>query len=1107
VTVVDNTPPTALCQNLTVTLDGNGQASVTASDVDNGSFDNCGIQSLAVNPSTFDCGDVGTPTQITELFISEYIEGSGNNKCIEIYNGTGAAVNLSTYELRFYFNGNTAPNTTINLSGTVAAGDVFVVCQALADPQFLAQADQTSGAAFFNGDDAVVLANNAAPIDIMGRIGEDPGTEWSVAGNTTMDNTLIRNASVTSGNTANAPGFPSLGTEWTQFANDFSGNLGTHSVNTGAPTVTLTVTDVNGNTSTCSATVTVEDNTPPTIVCPAPIVMTNDPGQCGAVVTYTATATDNCAATVTYDIAPGSFFPVGTTTVTATATDPSGNTATCSFTVTVTDNENPTVTCPANITVNNDPGQCSAVVNYTAPASDNCGIASVVGTPPSGTAFPVGTTPVVVVATDIYGNTAACTFTVTVIDNEAPVANCVNITVALDSAGNATITSGDINGGSTDNCGIATLTVDPSSFNCSNVGANTVTLTVTDVNGNSSTCTSSVTVEDNVPPVAICQNITVTAPPSGTVIITPAQIDGGSFDACGIASITIDDSTFSCGNQGGNTVTLTVTDVNGNVSTCTATVTVNPTPIVVTLTSPVDACGFNVSTCCGNNGSGGHGSHGSCGGHGDHGSNGSHGSDPGHHGSGGGWNGSGHGHGGHGSDCRYSQGHGNGGHGNGGHGHGGWGSGNLGSGHGGGHGHGGHGSGNLGSGHHGSGGGGHHHGGCGSGNMNPCGRDGRINTTASGGCGNLTFQWNTGATTPNLTGLTPGTYTVTVTDANGNTATASITLTQAAPLAVTTTVQNVSCKGARDGCATANATGGCAPYTYNWSNGAHTPTICNLRPGTYRVTVVDGYGCTATASATVTEPSRLVVDAGSHKVVFPAYAPQACATLTGTVSGGTAPYSTSWRNRQGVVLATGNTVTVCPTATTVYYFHATDAHGCSGVDSVAVCVRNISCGNNKIQICHEVPGRCGYSQNLCIPVSQVASHLSHGDKLGTCGSSNNCSFPSNHGNGHGNNNCKTDEQAGAASDDDMTMHMSINAFPNPTNGDLTVELACQNCEEDATYRVKVSDIYGHQVAEVEVTISVGEASAKLDLSQFAAGVYMITVDNGMERLVERIVKQ
>lgn len=177
---------------------------------------------FSLNATALDCP--------SDLFISEYIEGSSNNKCIEIYNGTGAAVDLAAegYSLVFFFNGNTTPGTSIDLVGTVADGDVWVVCDNNADPGFMA--DQTSTSNFYNGDDAVVLRHAGEDIDIFGRIGEDPGSQWSVSGNTTQNNTLRRNSNITSGNTANAAGFPSLGTEWTEFPQNNNADLGSHTV-------------------------------------------------------------------------------------------------------------------------------------------------------------------------------------------------------------------------------------------------------------------------------------------------------------------------------------------------------------------------------------------------------------------------------------------------------------------------------------------------------------------------------------------------------------------------------------------------------------------------------------------------------------------------------------------------------------------------------------------------------------------------------------------------------------------------------------------------------------------------------------------------------------
>ncbi len=305
-------------------------------------------------------------------------------------------------------------------------------------------------------------------------------------------------------------------------------------------------------------------------------------GDGEVIITYT----QSLVVTQTAGLASGSTFPVGTTTNTFVVTDGAGNTATCSFDVTINDTEAPMITCPGDIMVNNDPGDCAAIVSFMATATDNCS-AMVTYSQDPGTSFPVGTTTVTATATDPAGNTASCTFDVTVTDNEPPVAVCMDLTVQLDASGNASITPADIDGGSSDNCGIASLAITPSTFSCADVGPNTVTLTVTDVNGNSSTCTSTVTVEDNVPPVAVCQDITIQLDANGDASIVPADVDGGSTDACGIASIAIDIDTFTCADVGPNNVTLTVTDVNGNSSSCVAVVTVEDN-IPPTITCPAD---------------------------------------------------------------------------------------------------------------------------------------------------------------------------------------------------------------------------------------------------------------------------------------------------------------------------------------------------------------------------------------------------------------------------------------------------------------------------------------------------------------------------------------
>ncbi len=268
----------------------------------------------------------------------------------------------------------------------------------------------------------------------------------------------------------------------------------------GTTTVTCTATDASSNIGTCSFTVTVNDTQSPTITCPADVTRTNDAGQCGAVVTYTTpTPTDNCpGATVACQPASGTLFPVGTTTVTCTATDASANTGTCTFTVTVNDTQPPSITCPANATVPTAAGQCAALVAYTTPTpTDNCAGATVVCAPPSGSAFPKGTTTVTCTATDASSNTATCSFTVTVVDTEPPSIACpANASVLADT------TQGNVPGAivgyttpaPTDNCPGATVVCAPASGSFFPTGTTTVTCTATDAAGNSAACSFTVTV-------------------------------------------------------------------------------------------------------------------------------------------------------------------------------------------------------------------------------------------------------------------------------------------------------------------------------------------------------------------------------------------------------------------------------------------------------------------------------------------------------------------------------------------------------------------------------------------------------------------------------------
>ncbi|MBK9453152.1 MAG: HYR domain-containing protein [Bacteroidetes bacterium] len=368
----------------------------------------------------------------------------------------------------------------------------------------------------------------------------------------------------------------------------------------GVTTNTFRATDLAGNTATCSFTVTVVDNQAPAITCPANISVNATSGQCTAVVTYTApVGTDNCpgaTTTQTAGFAGGATFPSGTTTNTFTVTDASGNTTTCSFTVTVVDNQAPVITCPANISVNATSGQCNAVVTYTAPVgTDNCPGATTTQTAglASGATFPVGVTTNTFRVTDASGTTTTCSFTVTVVDNQAPAITCpANISVnATSGQCNAVVTYTAPVG--TDNCPGATTTQTAGLASGATfpVGVTTNTFRVTDASGTSTTCSFTVMVVDNQAPAITCPaNISVNAT-SGqcTAVVTytaPVGTDNcpgaTTTQTAGLAS----GATFP---SGITTNTFTVTDASGNTTTCSFTVT------VVDNQAPAITCPANIS--------------------------------------------------------------------------------------------------------------------------------------------------------------------------------------------------------------------------------------------------------------------------------------------------------------------------------------------------------------------------------------------------------------------------------------------------------------------------------------------------------------------------------
>jgi len=326
----------------------------------------------------------------------------------------------------------------------------------------------------------------------------------------------------------------------------------------GNTTVIWTVVDTSGNIATATQLVTVQDHEIPTLT--APVALTDvhtDAGQCYATsvnLGVPSATNDNCGLATVTNNAPAQF-PKGDTTVTWTAVDTSGNTTTATQVVTVKDHELPTITAPAVVSVNADAGKCYATgVGLGVPlaTNDNCGVASVTNDAPS--QFPVGNTTVTWTVIDTSGNLASAPQTVTVNDNQNPVVHCpTDITVYTTNAAGIAVTFSPT---ADDNCGVQSLVANPASGSNFPIGDTAVTVTATDIHGNTNQCSFTVTVILDHAPVAGSINLGAVANHPRTLLIDKVLGEATDLDA---NTLTL--TAVSANSTNGGTVTLTETNI------------------------------------------------------------------------------------------------------------------------------------------------------------------------------------------------------------------------------------------------------------------------------------------------------------------------------------------------------------------------------------------------------------------------------------------------------------------------------------------------------------------------------------------------------------------
>ncbi|MTB53239.1 HYR domain-containing protein, partial [Lewinella sp. W8] len=613
-------PPNAVCTPTTVQLDGNGMASLTPAQVDGGSTADCGLApgSPSVSPNTFDCADIGD-VQVTYTIMD--INGASSSCMTTVTvedNVDPVLVCEETIIIELPadvpMDGFEVSQADINALAVISESD-----NCAANPNGPFTVGGPSGRTFDCDD-----VDPAQPVILTLTINDGNGNsgecevEVDVQDNidpmVTCNDIVIELDENGEGTYCDIDLFEATDNcmvDLMPFDQCFVVDCG--DVTTTPNVIPVTVFDEAGNSASCDATVSIVDNTTPVLECEEAVTV--ELGEDGTV-TYPndlplISIMDNCLENL-----GGPFTVGGPSARTFDCADVGltferrmvyndvnggGEVVGCDYTVTVVDPTLPVLECEESVTVELDENGEAEMPNDLALISitdDNCPNLDYLSGPftmggPTARMFDCEDVGEDITRRLVFNNpnlpgpnreVVGCDYTVVVVDNVQPEALCQDGLVELDEFGEGGIDAEDIDNGSNDACGIESLELDIDEFGCDDVGEVTVTLTVTDVNGNENTCTATVTVEDNVAPEALCQDVDVILDAAGNGSTSAGAVDNGSNDACGIASLELDITDFSCDDVGEVDVVLTVTDNNGNENSCDAVVTVidNIPPVITT---------------------------------------------------------------------------------------------------------------------------------------------------------------------------------------------------------------------------------------------------------------------------------------------------------------------------------------------------------------------------------------------------------------------------------------------------------------------------------------------------------------------------------------------
>ena len=561
--LIDTLSPIAACLSSTVYMDVSGSMVLDPADIDDGSSDNCGIEMLSVSPETLDCSNLGTTT--VTLFVQDF--GGRISSCSSTITvlDTNTVTTLCKNDTLYQTSSGFVPLTFENIVDGFG-GNCSISTFSISKPGYNC---------FELGVDTVSITINYTD-----------GSEDSCQSVITVLDTLPTTATCRPATVY----LNGLGTATLSPEQVFTDGGPTCQIDTlilsesfftcaevGSQSITLTAINYLGDTSNCSSTVNILDTLTPVMIC-KPVEVALDPLSAIPVSSADLNngSSDNCGLDTLF--ASPDSLTVATILggeVTLIGIDVNGNVESCVSTIIVTDTVDGNPFC-LDIDVYLDSAGSVSVdpIEIFGGGVDPTEIDTMVISPLSfGCAPPdlkIATLSVTMETAEIL----TCSSTVNVMDSIFPEMLCNDLSVYLGATGSYLLDVNELDGGTTDNCGIASLFASQLSFDCTDTGSAVVTLSALDAKGNLDSCFSNVEVLDTLSPVPACSSATISIDTAGNAVLLPSNIDAGSTDNCGITLMTVSQDTFDCTEIGNHLITLTLTDGSGNTSSCQSLVTV-----------------------------------------------------------------------------------------------------------------------------------------------------------------------------------------------------------------------------------------------------------------------------------------------------------------------------------------------------------------------------------------------------------------------------------------------------------------------------------------------------------------------------------------------------